>query len=263
MLELHSFLLIGQSNMAGRADMGIIQVDDICNRILIARMGGWRTFQRPVNPDNKKAGYCLAESFAIEYLKNCARDKVQVGLIPCAYGGSGIREWARSAPNYENAITCAKNAMKTSVICGILWHQGEQDSDYRVLSEQYSERLHELVSNLRCDLNLPEVPFIAGGLGDFLQKRINKSQYAYKVNLALEDAEKTIDNYAFVKAVGLEDIGDNLHFNATSLEEFGKRYFTAYSSVADVKKTYPEMPTYTELYRNVTFENETKENEYT
>ena len=83
---VHSFLLIGQSNMAGRGDIG--QVKPIRNPLCyMLRMGRWQPMCEPVNPDRAifegrfRSGISLAASFADEYARAYQRP---VGLIPCA-----------------------------------------------------------------------------------------------------------------------------------------------------------------------------------
>ena len=65
---IHSFLLIGQSNAAGRGFREDVQpmTDE---RLLVLRNGLWRPMYHPVNPDRKTSGICLAESFAAAYAK--------------------------------------------------------------------------------------------------------------------------------------------------------------------------------------------------
>ncbi len=75
---------------------------------------------RPVNPDRSFSGTCLAESFAREYSK--AHPDVDVGIIPCADGGTKTRQWLPGEVLFDNAVNCAKLAMRTSVLKGILWH---------------------------------------------------------------------------------------------------------------------------------------------
>ena len=48
--EIRSYLLIGQSNMAGRGDIG--SVPPIQNKnCLMLRMGRWQKMSEPINPD--------------------------------------------------------------------------------------------------------------------------------------------------------------------------------------------------------------------
>ena len=61
---------------------------------------------------------------------------VIIGLIPCAVGGSPIEAWqptkyyepTKSYP-YDDALKRTKTAMQTGTLKGVLWHQGESDSD--------------------------------------------------------------------------------------------------------------------------------------
>ena len=58
-----SFLMVGQSNMAGRGDIG--DVPPIKNPLCrVLRMGYWQPMDSPVNFDRDTAGISLAESFA-------------------------------------------------------------------------------------------------------------------------------------------------------------------------------------------------------
>jgi hypothetical protein len=83
---------------------------------------------------------------------------------------------------------------------------------------------------------MPSVPFLVGGLGDFLKYYVdptNLKNYPY-VNEALKSTASHINNVGFVSAEGLTPNGDNLHFNAKSLREFGIRYFDEYKKLTAV-----------------------------
>ena len=81
---IHSFLLIGQSNMAGRGFAEeAVPVD--FSRIKMLRNGRWQPVFRPINPDRKTAGVNLAESFAEAYSR---KYDTEVGIIPAADGGT-------------------------------------------------------------------------------------------------------------------------------------------------------------------------------
>ena len=66
---IHSFLLIGQSNMAGRGLKN--EVEPIPNKnIYVLRNGRWWPMYVPVNPDRVTAGINLSETFAYRYLQD-------------------------------------------------------------------------------------------------------------------------------------------------------------------------------------------------
>ena len=60
---IHAFLMVGQSNMAGRGIAS--EVEPIQNRhIKVLRNGRWLPMYVPVNNDRSFSGISLAESFA-------------------------------------------------------------------------------------------------------------------------------------------------------------------------------------------------------
>ena len=96
---IHSFLLAGQSNMAGRGDL-TPDTALTAPGCLMLRMGRWQPMSEPVNVDRAvlegacpRSGASLAASFAARY---AAESVCQAGLIPCADGAppssSGSRE---------------------------------------------------------------------------------------------------------------------------------------------------------------------------
>lgn len=66
---MHSFLLMGQSNMAGRGFLNEAHEIDT-SRIYTLRNGQWQRMFRPINPDRSFSGVSLAESFAEGYAKS-------------------------------------------------------------------------------------------------------------------------------------------------------------------------------------------------
>ncbi len=227
---LHSFLLIGQSNMAGR---GIINeaVNIDTSRIKILRNGLWVGMFRPINPDRSFSGVSLAESFAESYAKKHDTD---VGLICCADGGTCLEQWMPGTVLFENAVNNAKLAQRSSKIMGVLWHQGEGDMrDERYLT--YQSRFEIMMSALKKELGIENVPVLVGGLGDFLPQcemgiPENHKNYVF-INQALVNIANDDELTAFVSAKGLTSNPDNLHFNSKSLYEFGLRYFEEYEKI--------------------------------
>lgn len=224
---IKSFLMLGQSNMAGRGF--IDEVPPIYNeRIQMLRNGQWQMMTEPINYDRPVSGVSLAGSFADAWCRENQEDTI--GLIPCAEGGSSLDDWAIDKVLFKHAISEAKFAMQTSELVGILWHQGESDSfngNYKV----YYEKLLVIIETLRKELNTPDIPLIIGGLPDFLGKEgfgKNCTEYAL-VNKELEKFAFEQDNCYFVTAVGLTSNPDGIHIDAVSQRKFGLRYFEAFS----------------------------------
>lgn len=220
--NFHLYLLVGQSNMAGR---GAIDTESkkINPRILMLdSTNRWVPATDPVHFDKPSAGVGPAISFANEMLNG--NDKIKIGVIPSAWGGSPINVWEpgevymNTAHPYDDALIRAKLAMQTGVLKGIIWHQGESDND-SVRSIVYLEKLKILVNRLRTDLQVPNLPFVAGEIGYF-----NKADF---INKEINRLPNEVPNTAVVSANGLVDKGDQLHFSTAAARELGKRYAVA------------------------------------
>ena len=233
--------MIGQSNMAGRGFLTEAApiANDVTLRVL--RNGRWQRLFRPINPDRVTAGYSLGESFAEEYAREHG---VDTGVIPCADGGTSLDQWAVGGVLYENAVFCAKQAMRTSHLVGIIWHQGEADCK-PPLFETYYDRLTVMMTALRRELGAEDVPIVVGGLGDFLAIRAEKEEKPHMKNYALVNRQlarfaESFPRTAFASAEGLSANPDELHFCTASLSEFGRRYYAAFKTVEDVNKVYSD-----------------------
>ena len=225
---IHSFLLIGQSNMAGRGYIN--EVEPINNpRIKVLRNGRWQDMFVPVNPDRPFSGINLAESFCDEYSKE---HDIDVGIIPCADGGTALSQWAEGSLLFDNAVYQCTLAQRTSAVAGILWHQGEGDCSDE-LYPLYFDKFTKLITAMRVRLGLENTPLLIGGLGDFLaQYPLSENLRNYgKVNSALQKSAQSLRNAAFVSAEGLTSNPDMLHFNAASLREFGVRYYSEFQKL--------------------------------
>lgn len=98
---------------------------------------------------------------------NVVKERVgMVGLVPCAVGGTAIKEWERGAHLYENMIQRAKAAVDhggDGVIKAVLWYQGESDTSSQQDAECYKAKMEELIHDVRADLNMPSLPIIQVG----------------------------------------------------------------------------------------------------
>lgn len=84
----------------------------------------------------------------------------QIGLVPCAWGGSAICEWERGEVLYDRMIERTKAAMERpgAVLKALLWYQGESDSDRKSRAEVYEHKLITFFNNVREDLQSPDLP---------------------------------------------------------------------------------------------------------
>jgi hypothetical protein len=230
--DLQLFLLIGQSNMAGR---GVVEAQDrepIRNVYALGQDLTWRAALDPLHFDKPDiVGVGIGRSFAKRVAEQ--RPGVSIGLIPCAFGGTSLNEWSPGGKLFQDAVRRTKAAMKAGKLHGILWHQGEADSADTKLASTYRERFSKMIAALRSELDAAAVPVIVGGLGEFLPDRKGNPQpFSKVVNEQLAGVPEVARRSAFVSSSGLKHKGDEVHFDSASLREFGRRYADAYLKLA-------------------------------
>lgn len=229
---MKSILMIGQSNMAGRGF--IADVAPLINEhVFMLRNGRWQMMAEPINPDRSVAGISLAATFADAWSHDNPGE--QIGLIPCAEGGSSLEDWNVDGHLFRHALSEARFAMETSEIIGILWHQGESDS-HSGLHQSYYDKLSVIMRTLKDTLQLHAVPLIIGELGDFLGKSgfgLYSSEYK-EINHVLRHYTNDHTNTYIVSSQLLTSNPDGIHMDAVSLRRFGLRYYAAFKEQKNV-----------------------------
>ncbi|KAK3017060.1 LOW QUALITY PROTEIN: hypothetical protein RJ639_006991 [Escallonia herrerae] len=218
------FILSGQSNMAGR---GGVDSHKHWDRVVppecrpdpsILRLSArlhWEQAHEPLHADidtKKTCGVGPGMCFA-----NAVRERVGlVALVPCAVGGTAIKEWARGRHLYENMVRRAKAAAaERSGRCF-----GESDASSQHDAETYKANMERLIHNIRTDLQLPSLPIIQVAIASGDEKYIEK----------VREAQKGIDvaNVVCVDAKGLELKEDNLHLTTEAQVQLGRMLADAY-----------------------------------
>ncbi|MFW0760659.1 sialate O-acetylesterase [Staphylococcus cohnii] len=230
---MKSILLIGQSNMAGRGFLDSVK-PIIDERIFMLRNGRWQMMEEPIHSDRSVAGIGPAASFAKRWLDDHPDETI--GLIPCADGGTSIEEWSDKSMLTRHALSEARFAMETSELIGVLWHQGENDSQNNKY-QTYETKLSHLIQFFRTELELPKLPFVIGLLGTFLGKEgFGASATEYQeINKIIKNVAQKEHHCYFVTAEGLTANPDGIHIDGFSQRLFGIRYYEAFSSAKNVE----------------------------
>lgn len=235
------YLLIGQSNMAGRGEVLPEDFTPITGVYLLNSNGDIVQASAPLNQYStirKKMsmqGYSLGLSFA--ETMHCQNGR-PVLLVVNARGGSRLEQWEKGSGGYlfskndgddealwgtempsfyDEAIRRTLQACKYGKLKAILWHQGE--SDYIPgRAETYTERFSGFVANLRSALG--SVPIVVGEVN-----------YAYKgasiINPILRLTAEQIPDCICVSAEGCPAKADSTHFNRAGCILLGQRYAEA------------------------------------
>lgn len=217
--EKHVYLLIGQSNMAGRATITKEESGPIDRTYLLDDEGKWEkaeaplnrysTIRKGLNMQKLNPGFRFAEKMVDE------DESVSIGLVVNAKGGTSIKQWAKGTEFYNEAIKRTEMALKEGELKGILWHQGESDSK----DSGYLEKLKTLIEDLRKDLDAPNLPFVAGQLFYHPEKKAN-------TKLVNEQLLKLPDEVPFTGCASSEGLTtyDNTHFDTEGMRTLGERY---------------------------------------
>jgi hypothetical protein len=227
------FLLIGQSNMEGAPKPEAADLTEDPRVLVLAyddcpALGRvhdrWYTARPPLHGCN--AGLGPGDGFARAVA--AAFPNATIGLVPSAISGVDIdffrkgvvskrRQEFRIPPDnraagaYDWVLERARLAQKSGVVRGILFHQGESDTG----SAEWVEKVSGMVADLRADLALGPVPFVAGEL---LHGGCCASH-----NPLVNQLPLGIPNALVVSAEGLAGI-DRAHFDVGGQRELGKRY---------------------------------------
>jgi len=231
--QMRSFLMIGQSNMAGRGALD--EVSKIDNELCyMLRMGRWQKMSEPINPDRAifegkyRSGVSLGASFADEATRFFGD---RVGLIPCADGGTRIKQWMPGEILFDHAVMMTRLAMRTSTLCGILWHQGESDctSDEGLCA--HSELFLAMITALRKELGAEDLPLLIGELSEDDGIKTRCGERTVLMNRQYRELARELPCCAVVSSAGLTLKADRLHFDSPSLRVFGKRYFESFKAL--------------------------------
>ena len=221
--NFHLYILIGQSNMAGRGPLTDSFAAIQHPRVeMFTKSLEWKTAKHPLHFDKPSvAAVGPGLSFGIEMAK--AKRKIKIGLVPCAVGGTSIAKWQQGAYDdatnthpYDDAEIRIKEAMKYGVIKGIIWHQGESNSSASGI-ENYPKQLQELIARVRDLIDNQKTPLVIGELGQYKENYRN-------FNVMLAEIPKLIPYSVIAGSFELIDKGDGTHFDSASANEFGKRY---------------------------------------
>ena len=228
--EYDVFLLIGQSNMAGRGYMTDKDKEVIDKNVFILNDKG--EIVPATNPLNQyssiRKGMSIQRinpgfSFSKKIAKKTGR---KILLVVNARGGTTLSQWAKGEGGegyYEEAVRRTRQAMQYGTLKAVLWHQGCGDSRK---TDVYLDKLAVFVENLRTDLGV-DVPFIAGELG---QWRPNVAAF----NEMIHSISEYIPNSDWISSDGGMPIASpdpagkpnmkDPHFDRKSQIIIGKRY---------------------------------------
>jgi hypothetical protein len=222
------FLLFGQSNMWGvpnpqQQDLATNPRVEVLTVTQCERHGinQWVPAQPPLHgcvgqPGNGTQGPGVGPGDYFAKTLADAFPEDTILLVPNAVPGVSIDTFQPGQPNYNSLVSRARMAQQRGDIAGMIFHQGETDTNQMT----WPARVKTVVDRLRSDLGTGEVPFIAGELliGGCCQ--VHNNLVNQLPTLITSTSVARANGFAAVTNDGF----GNLHFDLPSQREFGRRY---------------------------------------
>ena len=232
--EYDLYLLIGQSNMAGRGKMlpsdetalidgvWLLNADDEPEPA-ISPLNKYSTIRKELSMQQ----ICPGNGFSALVHQVTGR---KVLLVVNARGGSALDEWAPGSPYLNEAIRRTKAAQEHGTLKAILWHQGESDQSK---AATYLSRLSTMVAALRTEVG--DVPFIAGEIAKWRTS-------GEALNAEIRRISEVIPASGWVSSEGLTPLIDTSdpHFDRDSQLKLGERYAERYFTLAGIPYEPPQ-----------------------
>lgn len=227
------YLMIGQSNMAGRGEFIKNDTTDVIEGVwLLDSLGQPEKAIPPLNKfstirkDMRLQGYNPAVNFARIMHKRSGRD---ILLVVNARGGSALGHWMPGDRHHfhDEAIRRTRQAMRHGTLRGIVWHQGETDIQKR--TPDYVENFCIMISALRDSLGQHEIPVAIGQVGQW--GWAPAADIAAFNDSVIPAISSRIVNCRYVTSDNLSRRYENNerdpHFSREAQIELGKRYADA------------------------------------
>lgn len=154
--------------------------------------------------------------------------RAPIGLIPAAHGGTSLEQWnpdgkSRGGRSLYGAmlerIDRARGRLR-----GVLWYQGESDTNDPVDANSYVERFDRWIAALRTDTGVPDLPVIVVQIGRVLPPTAGPGLLPGwdMVREALATLPDRTAATAVTSAVDLP-LTDTIHVNTAGLIRLGRR----------------------------------------
>ena len=229
MYDMDFYILLGQSNMSGRAGVPSDCKATLDRVYLFDNNYEWVEANNPFNRFNNlnEESYKYSGKMNLGYpFSKILTEYVpikKIGILNNAYGGSNLTQWEKGNEKgfYEKTLTKALEMQKYGKVKGILWHLGSSDMNRGYTRDEYIQKLNNFITDLRTDLGDPTIPFVAGELAPTSAARIAFNE----ILMSIDKGTISVPYSACVSAEGTTT-SDGSHFDSSSTKLIGKRYAT-------------------------------------
>lgn len=160
----------------------------------------------------------------------------QVGLIPCAHGGTSLEQWNWNKKSEGGSslygamldrVARAQAENPGARLAGLLWYQGESDATPEC-AETYAARFDEWIGKVREDLGHATLPVAVVQIGNVTRAPGTPLEEGWqnepwlKVRFALGELPDRVAHTAATTAVDL-GLTDQIHIDTPDLIRLGQR----------------------------------------
>lgn len=222
--DIDVFVIAGQSNAAGVGDTtsAISSVDR--TDTLYYRGGKDGTTFVAGSMDEMVVGNKIGPE--VGFIDNFTSTN-KIAIVKWAFGGTSLNsEWLTSGgwawEGFKDTIDDARSQLLglnyEPTFKGIIWFQGESDSENSTRANAYAQNLSSLMGAMRTYLSNVNIPLVIAGID-------SSDHPSYPYTTTVRDAQiafaNTQDHTAFVDASAYEMKADNIHFSAQGQLDFG------------------------------------------
>ena len=156
----------------------------------------------------------------------------RIALIKTSGGGTTLfMHWLpdsvmyrRCLENIHNAMDHLTEANQPYEMCGMLWMQGESDSETPEMANAYEENLRLLFAALRKEMKKPDLPIVMGRISSSLLKETPwVFDQAKIVQRAQEIVAKDDPSVFIIHTDRLSTLPDNTHFDTRAQLKLGSK----------------------------------------
>lgn len=240
------WVLAGQSNMQGLGRLSnaetpsrYVHVFDMADRWLVAEEPlHWLAesvdvvHSGPPGDDlearrtRERATRSLGSGLGLPFAKAMVeRTGIPVGLIPCAHGGTSLKQWSPDLAHLGGeslyGSMLRRHGAAGGRVRGMLWYQGESDALDVTGSANYEREFRRFVPAIRQDFQQPSLPFYYVQLGRCVPA--DQSNAWTNVRMAQLRCESLLrEPVGMVAAVDLP-LSDPIHLSTEGLRTVGRR----------------------------------------
>jgi len=148
--------------------------------------------------------------------------------------GKGMYQWFIS--NQTKAVQDLEQSNTNYEIAGMLWMQGESDSETTEMANAYEENLKALIKHVREQTKQAKLPFVMGRISSSLLKKTPWVFDHARIVQKAQEAVATKDDHTFIiNTDALSTLKDNTHFDTSAQLKLGDEM--AIIMIKELRKT--------------------------